>query len=108
MSGSNGHEPRTFEVRILRQDGPGDASYWERHTLEHIPDMNVISVLQTIAAQAKTTDGRGVSPVAWDSNCLEEVCGACTMLVNGRTRKRVRHWSTDCSKKTLKGSSCGR
>ena len=87
MSGSNGHGPRTFEVRILRQDAPGGSSYWERHTLQHVPDMNVISVLQTIAAQAKTTDGRDVSPVAWESNCLEEVCGACTMLVNGRTRQ---------------------
>jgi succinate dehydrogenase iron-sulfur subunit len=48
--------------------------------------MNVISVLQKIAAQAKTIDGRHVAPVAWDCNCLEEVCGSCTMVINGRTR----------------------
>jgi succinate dehydrogenase / fumarate reductase iron-sulfur subunit len=87
MSGHDGQSARTFEVRILRQDGPGDSTYWERHTVEHVPDMNVISVLQTIAAGAKTTDGRSVAPVAWESNCLEEVCGACTMLVNGKTRQ---------------------
>jgi succinate dehydrogenase / fumarate reductase iron-sulfur subunit len=87
MSGHDGQSARTFEVRILRQDGPGDSTYWERHTVQHVPDMNVISVLQTIAARAKTTDGRSVAPVAWDSNCLEEVCGACTMLVNGKTRQ---------------------
>jgi succinate dehydrogenase / fumarate reductase iron-sulfur subunit len=50
-------------------------------------DMNVISVLQRIAAQARTADGKPVSPVAWDCNCLEEVCGACTMLINGRVRQ---------------------
>ena len=49
--------------------------------------MNVISVLQRIAAQARTADGRPVAPVAWDCNCLEEVCGACTMVVNGRVRQ---------------------
>lgn len=49
--------------------------------------MNVISVLQRIAAQAKTVEGARVAPVAWDCNCLEEVCGACTMLVNGRVRQ---------------------
>jgi len=49
--------------------------------------MNVISVLQRIAAQAKTAEGQHVAPVAWDCNCLEEVCGACTMLVNGRVRQ---------------------
>jgi len=28
-----------------------------------------------------------VAPVNWESNCLEEVCGACTMLINGRVRQ---------------------
>jgi len=28
-----------------------------------------------------------VAPVAWECNCLEEVCGACTMLINGRVRQ---------------------
>lgn len=86
----NGHAtkaPRSFTVRVLRQDAPGEASYWERHRIEHEPEMNVISVLQRIAAQARTADGRDVAPVAWDCNCLEEVCGACTMLINGRTRQ---------------------
>ena len=78
---------RTFNVRVLRQDGPGKTSYWERHNIQYEPDMNVISVLQRIAAQATNTEGRSVSPVAWDCNCLEEVCGACTMVVNGKTRQ---------------------
>jgi succinate dehydrogenase / fumarate reductase iron-sulfur subunit len=49
--------------------------------------MNVISVLQRIAAKATTVDGKRVAPVAWDCNCLEEVCGACTMVINGRVRQ---------------------
>ena len=89
---SNGHGhggggPAEFDVRILRQDAPGEASYWERHRVKHEPDMNVISVLQRVAAQSKTAEGQRVAPVAWDCNCLEEVCGACTMLVNGRVRQ---------------------
>lgn len=89
---SNGHphaaaEPVTFEVRVLRQDGPGEASYWERFRLEREPDMNMTSVLQRIAAMAETADGRPVTPVAYDCNCLEEVCGACTMVINGRVRQ---------------------
>src|SRR5439155_24820954 len=79
--------PSTFTVRILRQDGPGQPSYWERHTVAWEADMNVISVLQRIAAQAETADGQKVAPVCWDSNCLEEVCGACTMVINGRVRQ---------------------
>jgi len=90
-SHANGHAhdpaPRTFEVRVLRQDSPDTPSYWERHRLEHEPDMNVTSVLQRIAAQAQTIDGEKVAPVAYDANCLEEVCGSCTMIINGRVRQ---------------------
>ena len=86
-SGNGQSTPHSFEVRILRQNGPGEASYWERHRVPHQQDMNVISVLQSVAAQAETADGRTVAPVAWDCNCLEEVCGACTMVINGRVRQ---------------------
>jgi succinate dehydrogenase / fumarate reductase iron-sulfur subunit len=89
MSAHNGHagKPTSFEVRIMRQDAPGEASYWERHQVTYEPNLNVISVLQKIAALATTSDGKSTTPVAWDCNCLEEVCGACTMLINGRTRQ---------------------
>ena len=80
-------KPNSFEVRILRQDAPGEASHWERHRVTYEPELNVISVLQKIAAQATTAEGKSTTPVAWDCNCLEEVCGACTMLINGRTRQ---------------------
>lgn len=84
----HGHDaPATFTVRVLRQNAPGEPSFWEKHTVARENDMNVISVLQRIAAQAETADGEATTPVAWDCNCLEEVCGACTMLINGRTRQ---------------------
>lgn len=79
--------PTSFQVRILRQDAPGDESRWERHQITYEPNLNVISVLQKIAAQATTADGDATTPVAYDCNCLEEVCGSCTMLVNGQTRQ---------------------
>ncbi len=80
-------KPAKVNVRVLRQDGPGLPQYWERHQVDYEPDMNVISVLQKIAAQSKTSDGKSVTPVVWDCGCLEEVCGACTMVVNGRVRQ---------------------
>jgi succinate dehydrogenase / fumarate reductase iron-sulfur subunit len=80
-------QPEKVNVRILRQDGPALPSYWERHQVAYEPDMNVISVLQKVAAQAQTIEGRKVAPVAWDCGCLEEVCGSCTMVINGRVRQ---------------------
>ena len=78
---------REFSVKILRQDGPGQSSYWQRFSVPYEPNMNVISALQKIASIGRTADGEAVSPVAWDCNCLEEVCGACTMVINGKVRQ---------------------
>lgn len=84
---ANRRRPEKVNVRILRQEGPGKPSYWERHQVPYEPDMNVISVLQKVAAQAETIEGRKVAPVTWDCGCLEEVCGSCTMVINGRVRQ---------------------
>ena len=79
--------PQSINVRVLRQDGPGQPSYWERHQVDYEENMNVISVLQKIAANATTVEGDEVAPVAWDCGCLEEVCGSCTMVINGEVRQ---------------------
>lgn len=78
---------KSFLVRVQRQDGPGQAPYWQTFSVEYEPDMNVISVLQKIAATARTSSGKETTPVAWDCGCLEEVCGSCTMVINGRVRQ---------------------
>jgi len=51
------------------------------------PNMNIISCLQYIAAHPVTTAGVATTPVVYDSGCLEEVCGACTMVINGHVRQ---------------------
>ncbi len=86
MAASNG-KPSHVEIRVLRQEGPGQTSHWERHRLPYEPDLNITSVLQKLAARAATVDGTPVAPIAYESNCLEEVCGACTMVINGRVRQ---------------------
>jgi succinate dehydrogenase / fumarate reductase iron-sulfur subunit len=76
-----------FDVRVLRQNRPGLQSYWQTFRVEREAGMNITSVLQHIAARPQTTCGEHVSPVAYDASCLEEVCGSCTMLINGRVRQ---------------------
>jgi succinate dehydrogenase / fumarate reductase iron-sulfur subunit len=74
-------------IRIRRQDGPGRLPRWEEFSVPHRRNMNVISCLQWIAAHPITTGGRQTTTPVWESGCLEEVCGACTMLINGKTRQ---------------------
>ncbi len=79
--------PSTIELKIKRQDRPGEAARWEEFSLPYRPEMNVISCLMEIQRNPVTKQGKKTTPVVWDCSCLEEVCGACTMLVNGRVRQ---------------------
>ena len=78
---------KAIRIRIRRQDGPGKPSRWEEFDVPYRPNMNIISCLQWIAAHPRTVEGQETTPPVWDSGCLEEVCGACTMLINGKTRQ---------------------
>jgi succinate dehydrogenase / fumarate reductase iron-sulfur subunit len=74
-------------LRIKRQDGPTAPSRWEEFHLSYKPRMNVISALMDIRRNPVTVDGKKTTPIFWDCNCLEEVCGACSMSINGKVRQ---------------------
>jgi len=75
---------RTVRFRVRRQDSPDGTPRWEHFDVPVEPGANIISGLQWIAANPVTVDGKRTTPIVYDSGCLEEVCGSCTMLVNGR------------------------
>jgi succinate dehydrogenase / fumarate reductase iron-sulfur subunit len=78
---------RKVRLKIKRQDGPDKPSRWEEFDVDWHPRMNVISALLELRKNPVTVDGKTVPPVVWESSCLEEVCGACTMVINGRVRQ---------------------
>lgn len=88
-SGDTGHDAAARAVRLIveRRRDPDSAPYEEAFSIPQRPGMNVIAALMEIQRNPVTADGRLTSPVVWESNCLEEVCGACTMLINGRPRQ---------------------
>src|SRR5580700_11343425 len=77
---------KTVIIRIKRQDTPESKPYWQEFELPHRPGMNVTSSLMDIAANPVTRDGKPATPVTYDSNCLEEVCGSCAMIINGQAK----------------------
>ena len=80
---------KLVHLRIKRQDGQNklDTVRWEEFKVPYLPQMNVNSALQQIQKDPVTTAGKTVAPVVWEAACLEEVCGSCTMLINGRVRQ---------------------
>lgn len=74
-------------LKIKRQDSPDTAPYWQTFTLPYKPNMNITSALRAIAANPVTDDKTKTTPICYDAACLEEVCGSCTMNINGAARQ---------------------
>lgn len=75
----------TFILKIFR--GHPGQQYWEEFELTLIPMANIISSLMEIQQHPFNRQGVKVEPVVWESGCLEEVCGSCSMLINGVPRQ---------------------
>lgn len=75
----------TFILRVWR--GTPQKQYWEEFELNVKPFYNVTSALMDIQKEPINRQKQRVAPIAWEQGCLEEVCGACSMLINGRPRQ---------------------
>ncbi|MDI9640934.1 succinate dehydrogenase iron-sulfur subunit [Kamptonema cortianum] len=78
---------KTVRFEVKRRQNESSASYWHTFEIPYAENMNVISGLMELRKNPVTTDGQQVEPVAWEAACLEEVCGTCTMYVNGVIRQ---------------------
>ncbi|MDN4072683.1 MULTISPECIES: succinate dehydrogenase iron-sulfur subunit [Fictibacillus] len=78
---------KTIKFIITRQDSPETAPYQEEFELSYRPNMNVISALMEIRRNPVNAKGEATTPITWEMNCLEEVCGACSMVINGKPRQ---------------------
>ncbi|MBS1709125.1 MAG: succinate dehydrogenase iron-sulfur subunit [Armatimonadetes bacterium] len=78
---------KTIRFRIKRQAGKGAPVRWDVFDVPYQDNANVISCLMEVRKNPVTTDGAAVEPPAWEAACLEEVCGTCTMVINGRVRQ---------------------
>lgn len=78
---------KNVTLQIKRQDERDSRPYWQTFEVPLKPNANVISCLMDIQKKPVTQEGKSVTPVVWECSCLEEVCGSCTMVINGRVRQ---------------------
>ena len=80
--------PEFVELRIKRQKDPFRTLLGGISCL-YKKNLNVITLLQEIQRNPVNVKDELTTPVALDCSCLEEVCGACTMIMNGQWGRRV-------------------
>jgi succinate dehydrogenase / fumarate reductase iron-sulfur subunit len=78
--------PSTIKVEIKRQSNPNAPATTEKFEVPYRPGMNITSLLGEIALNPVDVSGRATTPITYDSNCLEEICGSCAMLINGKAK----------------------
>ncbi|MBI4914464.1 MAG: succinate dehydrogenase/fumarate reductase iron-sulfur subunit, partial [Acidobacteria bacterium] len=76
-------------LHVWRQAGPADAGRLVRYEVDDVsPEMSFLEMLDVL------NDGlvlKGEEPVAFDHDCREGICGACSQVVNGQPHgPRVR------------------
>ena len=80
--------PKTVEIHIQRRANPDAPQYWEQFEIPYRPNLNVISLLDGDSEKPCNERGRPRQRLPSGSmNCLEQVCGICTMIINGRARQ---------------------
>ncbi len=79
--------PASIKFKIQRRENEGAPAHWDTFELPYRRNLNVISALMDIRKDPVTTEGKTVTPPVWDMSCLEQVCGICTMVIDGRVRQ---------------------
>jgi succinate dehydrogenase / fumarate reductase iron-sulfur subunit len=80
-------EKKVIKFQVKRQLSPKDKPFWEDYEMDYRPSLNVITLLMEQNAYPTKRCGSKSTPVSYSANCLEEVCGACTMKINGEVRQ---------------------
>jgi succinate dehydrogenase / fumarate reductase, iron-sulfur subunit len=79
--------PQRVKLKIQRREQEAAAARWETFGIPYRRNLNVISALMEIRKNPVTIEGEKTTPPVWDMSCLEQVCGICTMVIDGTVRQ---------------------
>ncbi len=71
-----------LKLKIWRQKNAQDKGHFETYTVKNIsPDSSFLEMLDILNNELIH---EGIDPVAFDHDCREGICGACSLFINGR------------------------
>ncbi len=74
-----------IKVKIIRQVMPGMEPYEESFNYDGPTDISIAGLLDYLNFHDDIVNDRGerTARIGWDCSCLQGVCGACAMVING-------------------------
>lgn len=86
-------------LHIWRQKNERDRGQMVRYHLDNVnPEMSFLEMLDVLNEQLES---KGEMPVAFDHDCREGICGACSMTING-----VPHGNDHKTKHSIGTTAC--
>ena len=75
-----------MKVKILRQLSPGSKPYWQEFSYEYKGNQTIAGMLDELNSKGDLFDisGDPAPRISWECSCLQGMCGACAMVINGR------------------------
>ncbi len=68
-------------LRVWRQPGPNAQGAFQEYQANDVsPDMSFLEMLDVVNEELTA---RGESPIAFDHDCREGICGMCGLMING-------------------------
>ena len=71
-----------LKLKIWRQNGANDKGRFENYEMSDVP--TAASFLEMMDILNEQILAKGEEPIAFDHDCREGICGACSMFINGR------------------------
>jgi len=78
---------KSVVFHIQRRDNGRAEPRWDEFVVPWQDGATVASCLQWLAIHPTLSNGQLATPPGWEANCLEDSCGACAMLINGRVQQ---------------------
>lgn len=74
-----------MKIKILRKSSPVSLNYWESFDYGGTGDVSVAGLLDFLNYSDDIVNDAGerTTRIAWDCSCLQGICGACAMVING-------------------------
>jgi succinate dehydrogenase / fumarate reductase iron-sulfur subunit len=81
-----------FTLNIWRQADAHSQGSFQRYRVEDIsPDISFLEMLDLLNQKLTM---QGESPVAFDSDCREGICGMCSLMINGEAHGQMTETTT--------------
>lgn len=70
-----------LHLKIWRQQGPSSPGNFVDYQMDHVsPDMSFLEMLDVLNVDLVK---KGETPVEFDHDCREGICGSCALMING-------------------------